>query len=167
MNLTDIITAAVKDVQGEQYSKVCKVDSVDTGAMTCEVSPLDDTAPILNVRLIAGETETPVACVPKSGSMVLVTFLNSANAFVSMFSEVEAVSIRGDQFGGLIKVEELRDQLKIMTERIDTLYDAINDATTAAQDGGATLQTTMKLKLATQIQTEDFEKIENESIKHG
>ena len=84
-----------------------------------------------------------------------------------MFSEIETVSIRGDQYGGLIKIEELKKQLEIVTSRLNTLYDAIKNATTAAQDGGATLQSTMKVILSTQIETENFDSIENESVKHG
>ena len=167
INILDILKKALESSFGENYSKVCKVTAVDTEAMKCEVQPIDETAPILNVRLIAGATETPLVCVPKVDSMVVVTFLDEANAYVAMFSELETVSIRGDQYGGLIKIEELKTQLDIVTQRIDKLYQAINDGVPVPQDGGTGLQSTMKAILASQVQKEDFEEIENELVKHG
>tara|TARA_R110002020_G_scaffold180781_1_gene375425 strand:+ start:1577 stop:2095 length:519 start_codon:yes stop_codon:yes gene_type:complete len=167
VNLLDILQKAVSDKIGEQYSKICKVDKYDENAGTVDVSPLDETAPILGVRIVAGQSDSGLLVVPVVGSFVAVTFISETSAIVSMFSEIETVSIRGDQYGGLIKIEELKKQLEIVTSRLNTLYDAIKNATTAAQDGGATLQSTMKVILSTQIETENFDSIENESVKHG
>ena len=167
VNLLDILKKSVAESFGENYSKVCKVTKVDTELMTCNVQPIDESAPILKVRLIAGATETPLVCVPKVDSMVVVTFLNEANAYVAMFSEIETVAIRGDQYGGLIKIEEMKKQLDVVTSRIDTLYDAIKDGVPVAQDGGIGYQKTMVAILATQTQTENFDNIENELVKHG
>ncbi|MCP4503695.1 MAG: hypothetical protein GY822_27520 [Deltaproteobacteria bacterium] len=167
VNLLDVIKKAVKDSFGENYSKVCKVTKVDTDLMTCNVQPIDESAPILKVRLIAGATESPLVCIPKVDSMVVVTFLNEANAYVAMFSDIETVAIRGDKFGGLIKIEELKKQLDVVTSRIDTVYDAIKNAVPISQDGGVGLQKTMVAKLSTQLETENFDNIENELVKHG
>ena len=75
--------------------------------------------------------------------------------------------MRGDQFGGLIKIEELKTQLDIVTNRIDTVYNAINNAAVVTGDGGAALQTAMKATLASQTQKENYNNIENENVKHG
>lgn len=167
INLLDILQRAVKDSFGETYSKVCKVTSVDTDNLVCDVQPIDESAPVLGVRLIAGESETPFVCIPKNDSMVVVTFLSDSNAYVAMKSEIETVAIRGDQYGGLIKIEELVKQLGVMTDRIDTIYSAINNAGVTPLDGGATLSASMKATLASQSEKEDFDEIENELVKHG
>ena len=167
INLLDVLKRAVSDAVAEPYAKVCKVDSYNEDTRSVDVSPLDETAPILNVRIIAGESETPILIVPKVGSFVMVTFVNETSAFVSMFSEVETVAIRGDQYGGLIKVEELKKQLDIVTDRIDTLFQAIKDGVVAPNDGGAAYQTSMKAILAGQVEKEKFDEIENELVKHG
>ena len=165
LNLVDILKKAVKDDSLENYSKACKVDAIE--GTSVDVTPLDGTAPILRVRILAGESDSGFYAVPKLGSVVVVTFLSNSSAFVSMLSEVEAVLLRGDQFGGLIKVEELKDQLATMSSRIDTIYDAINNGVTSPSDGGSALLVSMKATLKTQSETEDFENIENESVKHG
>lgn len=165
-NLLDIISEATK-TDAEIYSTAAKVIEVDEDEKTCDVEPIDGSAPILRVKLQAGESETPFLQIPEIDSFVLVTFLSKETAFVSMFSEIKEIKIRGDQYGGLIKIEELKKQLEIVTSRLDTLYDAIDNGTTAAQDGGATLLASMKVITALQLKTEDFSDIENENIKHG
>lgn len=165
-NIIDVIMKSMRD-QEEIYSLVATVDSVDEGKMTVDVSPIDDKAPVLSVRMISGNSETPFLIIPKVGSKCVVTFLSRETAFVSLYSEIESVKIRGDQFGGLIKIEELVNQLSVMGSRIDKLYEAFSDAVPVAQDGGAAFQTSAKLILATQIETEDFSDIENENVKHG
>ena len=54
-----------------------------------------------------------------------------------------------------------------MSKRIDGIIDALNKAVPTPQDGGAGLQTTIKTKLATILEKEDFSDIENTTIKHG
>ena len=166
-NLLDILQKAVRDQVGEQYSKICTVDSYDQETGTIDVSPLDESAPILGVRIVAGESGSPFLLVPVVGSFVAVSFMSETSAVVSMFSEVETVSIRGDEFGGLVKIEELKKQLEVMTSRIDTLYKAIEDGKPAPNDGGVAYQSTMKVILSTQQETESFDEIENELVKHG
>lgn len=63
--------------------------------------------------------------------------------------------------------DELKTQLDIVTSRIDTLYDAINNAVPAsgAADGGAGLQTSMKTILSTQVTEEDFDDILLETLR--
>ena len=164
LNISDLIKQLSENNE-EMYSTACKVDKVNGD--TVDVTPIDGKAPILGVRLVSESTDTNFVCYPSEGSVVLVTFLSKENAFVSLASSLDSVKIRGDKFGGLIKINELVKQLDIVTSRIDTLYDAINNASAASYDGGATLQSTMKATLAAQIETEDFGGIENKDITHG
>lgn len=166
MNLIDTLQKALEE-NNEIYSKVCKVIAYDSSKETIDVEPIDGDTEIIEVRLIAGESKTPFICVPSVGSFVVVTFLSVETAFCSLYSEIETIKIRGDQFGGLIKIEELVKQLDIMTNRINTLYDAINKGVPIPQDGGVGFQNTMKAILSTQVQKEDFKNIENENVKHG
>lgn len=167
INLLDTLKKAVSDAVAEPYSKICTVGSFSEENNTIEANPIDDTAPILNVRLISGESETPFLVIPKVGSIVAVSFLSETSAFVSMYSEIETVAIHGEQFGGLIKIEELKTQLDIVSDRLDTIYNAINNGVVTAGDGGAGLLATMKATLAGQVKKENYDKIENETVKHG
>jgi len=73
----------------------------------------------------------------------------------------------GDQFGGLVKIEELVKNLDKLTARVDGIIDAIKNGVPIPTDGGAGLQTTIKAALALLVDKEDFTTIENENIKHG
>ena len=72
-----------------------KVTSVDKSANTCDVSPLDGGAEILDVQLKADDGKSKGQIIyPSTGSVVLVSPLNNSksNFFVSMFSEVDEIS---------------------------------------------------------------------------
>lgn len=166
VNLLDVLKKAVETEQ-EIYSKVSKVIKYDKEAKTVDVEPVDGTAPLLRVKLTAAAGSTNVVAIPVIDSMVVVSFFSEATAWVSLVSEVESVEIRGNELGGLIKVEELKKQLDIVTSRIDTIYKAIKDGVPIAQDGGVGYQNTMVAILAQQTETEDYSEIENEQVKHG
>lgn len=147
------------------YTTYAKVKAVD-GAF-CSVIPFDGVEIIEDVELQSVTSTNGLLLIPVIDSVVLVSWLSKNKPFVTMYSELETVSLRGEDFGGLIKIEELKKELDIVTDRLDTLYDAINNATPVPQDGGAGLQATMKVTLATQIDKEDYSNIENEKVKHG
>jgi acetoacetate decarboxylase len=164
MNLVDQLLIAVQ-TNSEMYSKICKVTEVNGN--TCSVEPLDESAPINNVRLIAGDSTTGVICVPKTGSVVVVTFMSESSAFVSMFSEIETVVIHGDQFGGLVKVDELRSQMDLMTARIDGIIDALKNTSPDSNTGTFKTSLTPGLAQVEGLQKENFKDVENETVKHG
>ena len=147
------------------YTVYATVKTVD--GSFCSVVTFDSEEVIEDVELQTAESENGFLLTPVIDSIVLVSWLSKNKPFVSMLSEVEKIDLRGNDFGGLIKVEELTKQLDIVTDRLDTLYDAINNAVAVPQDGGAGLQSTMKATLSTQIQKEDYKDIENENVTHG
>lgn len=164
MNLVDILQSAVKtDV--EQYAQFCTVTAVD--GSTCTVEPLNGDAPINRVKLSAGETDTGFILTPVVDSVVLVVFSSKTRAFVSMCSDVETVSIRGEENGGVVIAPELKTQLERMTERIDALADALNN--TAADSSSGTFKASLTPGMAafSALPSEDFKNIENENVKHG
>lgn len=73
----------------ESYGHVCTVKSVD--GLVCDVEPINGDAPILDVRLVADETENKFILVPKVGSIVIVQFLTKEAAYVSMVSQISQV----------------------------------------------------------------------------
>lgn len=159
---------SLKDVvfDGEElYSVICTVKSVEFP--TCTVQPLDDEIEIDGIRLVADDVQKCVIPVPTIDSIVIVSFLDDSNGFVSLLGEIESIGLRGDEFNGLIKIDELVKQLNIVTDRIDTIYNAINQGVTAAQDGGAALLGSLKASIATQTEKEDYSDIENKNVTHG
>jgi hypothetical protein len=78
-------------LNGEMISPLlCKVDEVN--GMTCNVTPVNGEATVLDVRLIANaDADKYFALVPKVGSHVVVMFLTKAVAFIAMVDEVDKV----------------------------------------------------------------------------
>ena len=163
-NIGDLI-AKLADKKEEVYSIICKVSEVS--GEVAELAPLNGDASLFDVKLLAGTSATPLLITPVVGSTVIATFLSKDTAFVSLYSEIESVQIMGDQFGGLIKIEELIKNLDKLTARVDGIIDAINNGVPIPTDGGAGLQTTIKVALALLVDKEDFTTMENENIKHG
>ena len=147
------------------YTTYATVKAVD-GAF-CSVIPFDGVEIIEDVELQSVTSTNGLLLTPVIDSVVLVSWLSKNKPFVSMYSELESVSLRGDQLGGLIIIDELKKELDIVTDRLDTLYDALKNGTTGVEDGGALYKSTISIKLATQIEKEDYSNIENENVKHG
>jgi len=163
-NIGDLI-AKLADKKEEVYSIICKVSEVS--GEVAELAPLNGDASLFDVKLLAGTSATPLLITPVVGSTVIATFLSKDTAFISLYSEIESVQIMGDQFGGLIKIEELVKNLDKLTARVDGIIDAIKNGVPIPTDGGAGLQTTIKVALALLVDKEDFTTMENENIKHG
>jgi len=133
----------------------------------------------VTIRSVLNDGESGVFIEPKVGSYVLCSLTDGKleNLKVLLFSEIENIELmpakkmklRGDDFGGLIKIEEIKTQLSKMTARIDLLYNAINAGTpaTGAPDSGAALATSMKAVIAAVPPKEDFSNMENKNVEHG
>ncbi|NNV54523.1 hypothetical protein [Limnovirga soli] len=81
----------------EVYGAICTVKSI-TG-MQCDCSPINGAADILDVRLVADESEEKFVLVPAVGSIVIVEFLTREAAYISMVSKVSEVLYKiGDVF---------------------------------------------------------------------
>jgi hypothetical protein len=78
----------------ERYSLLCKVLSVDKDNATCEVSPLNASADIQNVRLnsLIGQKKG-LLIFPKAGSTVTVSFYSKDQAYVSQYSDIDSFNI--------------------------------------------------------------------------
>lgn len=180
------IRDAIKEIMRQEMppmSMACKVTAVDEERSVCDVEPVDGSAEILDVLLLAEESdEIGMIKIPAVGSSVYVTFISKDLAFVSLIAELSKVSIKikdlslvidereiqlnGDDLGGIVKAKELKTQLDKNSDAIDKILNAINTSITGVGDGGALLQTQMKLKIAG-AKTADLSDIENEKVKHG
>lgn len=165
-------------------SEPCKVIAVDVEAGVCDVEPLNGTAQVLDVLLNAGgDKETSITQVPKIDSIVYITYYDRNNAFVSLISELESLHIKnssvylelseklllnGDQYGGIVRADELKKELDKTKEVLDGLLAVINGAPIPELGGGAPsgLQTALKGAVAGKG-TGDYSNIENENVLNG
>lgn len=78
------IQGAIKKIAGAQkqgaWAKVCTVKNV--GDYTCDVEPVDGTAPVLGVKFKPVQLEDGLTIKPANGSTVLVVFTDIHNAQV-------------------------------------------------------------------------------------
>lgn len=79
----------------------------------------------------------------------------------------DTLELDGNNNGGLIIAPELAKQLGFLTQRVDTIINALQNAPTAAQDGGAAYKAGISAVLATIANKEDFSGIESDKVKHG
>jgi phage gp45-like len=78
-----------------------------------------------------------------------------------------SVELYGKDFGGLVKVQELRTQLDKLTARVDGIMNALKNAPTTAQDGGSAFKAGIILALNSLSDKEDFSQIDSDKVFHG
>lgn len=157
------------------YTKVCTVIAVSAGPvdglMICDCEPLDGTAIIEDVRLVANFTDSTTKAgfilVPKVDSLVLITFISPSVAYVSMVSEVDFVYLNGNLYGGLVKVSDLTLKLNNAENKINALITAINGWTPVPNDGGAALKVALTAWLASSLTPTVRADLENTKVNHG
>ena len=79
----------------------------------------------------------------------------------------KTVELNGTDFGGLVKIEELKKELAKMSTRIDGIISAVKTAAVVPQDGGAAFKANMIGFLETLVNKENFTQIENKKVQHG
>jgi len=184
MNGSDQVRERIREIVGVKYETFpAEVVAVNTDSVN--VLPIGDEAQIFDVRLKAAldEQDSGVMIVPKLGSTVLVTMIGGREeeCFVSMVSDAEEIRVKIGQtsffldergivinegkFGGLIKIEELRSELKKITDYLTAVKQVFSTWIPVPSDGGAALKTQMNGALASQ-EIPTFSQIENDKVKH-
>ena len=118
----------------DQSSIICTVKSVDEGKNTCDVSPINGNADLLDVRLRASVTDLEgVIYIPTIGSDVIVTYLEGqGQSFVTMMSTIDKVvwkikdKIMTLDNNGL----KIKGNTSDFAEEVLNLYDIVSDLTT-------------------------------------
>lgn len=120
-----------------------------------------------SARLTAAEG-ADFRVVPVVGSVVLVADLSNgqfSDLAVVMTSAVDRIELHGAKHT-TANADVLREQLKILTDRVDTIYNALKNAEPGAQDGGAAYKAQIVSILESQTGKEDFSEIEDGTILH-
>ena len=119
----------------------------------------------IRLRASLADVNKKMLVVPKVGSAVIVGSLSGDldNLVVLQVDEVESVT--GGELGGLVKIDELKDQLGKMSSRIDKIISALSNSGTVAQDGGAAYKANIAMALSV-LEKENFENIEDDKVKH-
>jgi len=77
------------------------------------------------------------------------------------------IELYGKDFGGIIKVDELKGQLAKLTARVDGIMSALQNSPTAPNDGGSTYKGAIVTALNLLSAKEDFSNIASDKVFHG
>lgn len=162
-NIGDMIRK-LADKGDEVYSVICTVKSVDGNF--ADLTPIDGNADILGVNLIAGDSDTPMLITPKVDSFVIATFLSKDTAFISTYSEIDSVEIRGKEFGGLVKVKDLVDKINALETKVNDILTALKGITVPLAPSGTY---PLAPSFATILNLNKTKKsdLENDKVQHG
>jgi len=160
--------------RGNVYDTNANVVSVDKTANICVVTLNNTGEEIVDVKLLSiiDNPDTKFVIYPVVGSDVSIVFLDNDmhDAIVVKISEVDEILLRGDQFGGLIKVAELVTKLNATENKLNDLIGKWNSFCTVYVPGSpstlglpATLTTSEETTLTPTVRGD----IENVNIKHG
>jgi len=163
-NIRDLIKK-LAETNDEIYSVICKV--VKVNGEEAELAPLNGDANLLAVKLIAGTSGTPFLITPAADSIVIATFLSKDTAFVSLYSEIETIKLRGDQFGGLVKVEELVKKINALEKQVNDLYTALVGIVVPLAPSGAYPLAPSFANIQPIAPTTQKSDLENEKVLHG
>lgn len=147
------------------YSIVCTIDSVDLTDNTCYCVPINGDADIQKVRLMAENTKG-FLIIPKVNSTVLVSFISDSMAYVSMFSEVDEIHLNGNNYDGLVKINDLVTKLNNLENKVNTIISTFNTHTHVASSLGSPTTVPPSLIVGTLTPTIKTD-LENITIKQG
>lgn len=110
--IKDLIQA-LSDTGDIKYCVVATVLSVDKDANTVDVEPLDNSAELVDIRLQA-QAGRGVVYYPKVGSTVVISFLSKDDGYVSMFSDIDTLSIENEN-------TSLKEILKMFSKAVQNI----------------------------------------------
>lgn len=172
--LREAIKRIAENEQTDNYWAVVK--SVNTENETCVVEKIKSGLVIEEISMSINKNG--VVIIPAVGSKVIVQNVDGSKLqgfllFVELIDSItirynESILIGGDNFGGLTKTLELKENLQKNNNLIEALIHVINGAPVPEPGNGSpsALQTALKSAIAGKT-LGDFSNIENERIKHG
>lgn len=186
--MTSARKALKEFVKGMQRPPLLTGKVVAVDGDTCDVDPSDGGPTLYSVRVktAVGTSEVGTIVWPKVGSTCIVAELDGdANKYILVSCEqVDRVLVKleggatvevkndgtlelnGAQYGGLVKVEELRQGLSKVNAFLNGLRQALTSSPTLVEDGGATYKNAISLAISA-LQMPDWSQIESQKTKHG
>jgi hypothetical protein len=157
MDIYSQIKQKIKSVAGGNgHPMVFAAQVVSASGTTCTVKIDELTVTDVRLRAVVNTSIEQLLVVPKAGSYVLIVDLSGGNysdLAVIAFSEVESVSIKigdmtavmdangivfnGGQLNGLVKIQELKDNLNALKQYVEAINSALPTAFNAILAGTA------------------------------
>ncbi len=160
---------AIAGLENLPMSQLGTIVSVDETEMTCVVTPISEGPDYLDVRLMADAetTSTGIYFKPVVGSVVMITPQDECTYFVSMYSEVEEVWLRGTANGGVVKVADLVTKLNNLESDLNTIKAVFTAWVPVPNDGGAVLKSAAATWAGQIFIPTTASNIQSTTVKHG
>lgn len=161
---------AIAGIDNLPVSQLCTVVSVDETEMTCVVTPISEGPDFLDVRLMADAetTTTGIYFKPAVGSVVMISPQDEVTYFVSMYSQVDEVWLRGTTNGGVVKVGDLVTKLNNLESDLNNLKTIFSTTwIVVPSDGGAALKTAAASWAGQTLTPTTAANIQSTTVKHG
>ncbi len=172
MGADDKIQEAIRILAGSNladnvYAVDCTVISVDEDARTAQVQAIGGKARNTFTARLMTTVDDGVLVVPEDDSTVCVVFGNFTKPYITQYSGVKKIVLRGGDLGGLVKVIELTTKLNNLENLVNDLVQKFNSHVhTGVTAGGASTGPTPTQETTTLVKTKRKD-IENEQITHG
>lgn len=140
------------------------VVSVDKDARSCVVLINDD---VELTAILMAQIGDGFLCIPAIDSTVMVMYATYTDAYVIMCSDLDLISLKGEELGGLVKVIELTDRLNTIEKDINALKSAFGSWVVVPGDGGLALKTASASWTGSNLTETDRLDIENVNVTHG
>lgn len=163
--------------ENELYSKQGTVKSIDLNERTCIITPTDGGPDILDVYLEADSGTSGSKgffVVPAVGSIVVATFINSQEAFLTAWTAIDNVVAKSGEWvfndgdnGGLVKVKELTERINELEALFSQLKTDLSTWIPSPTDGGSALKVILTSGFLTKpVPSSTKNEFENLDVKH-
>jgi hypothetical protein len=171
MSSKNDIREAIRDMADKNesvYSIPCLIikKSIDKTELICDCSPVNGDADLLGVRLMA-EKNTGFLIIPKDESLVLVTMINKHTGYVAMFSEVEEIQLNGDNYDGLVKINDLVNKLNALENLVNNILTTLKATTIPLAPSGTYPFAPLYTAFSNIAPITSKNDLENQTVLHG
>ena len=147
------LRTAIRRIIGQGATvQVCEVISLDIDKRTAKVKDVAEFTATLMPEVADGLLLTPTV-----GSAVYVI-----QGVIIGYSELDEIWLRGQQYGGLVKVSDLVDKLNNLEDKVNSIVTAYNSHTHASTGAPA-----VPLVTGSPLTPTTINDLENSKVKHG
>lgn len=171
MTTTQDVKQMLKDIveiDKIPMSVLCTVKSINETDMTCVVTPIDKASDYVDVLLMAENSTTGMYLKPSVGSLVMITPQSDCVYYVSLYSDIDDVWIRGNTNGGVPITSSIVEKLNNLENGYNDLVSKYNAhthiLTLSSGTGTAAPTTSAETTTLTLTQNDD---IQSTTVSHG
>lgn len=150
------------------YAMDAVVESVDQSTRTCVVTVVAGRVAnqIPDVRLMA-TVDDGILCIPTIGSNVTILVSTYSDPYITSFSSIDSIILRGGDLGGLVKLLIALSSFNQLEKDLNNLKNLISGWAPISGDGGAALKTILTSWFSTKLTITKRIDLENTAITQG